>query len=136
MVLIVQTETDLSDYLGRRQSHRTLVYSDPSTKDRIVGIPEVVNTPILFSLLKAESYPGHLADYDPSIPEGNTYNVNADTFAGAIAFRRSSRLSQITPLDRCPWKIDQSGKTSLIYSVTLILLDIRPLLTVCGLRSL
>ena len=82
-----------------------LVYSRPFNPDiGLVGIPEVVNTPILFSLLKADLIP--VISPISLDPEGNTYNVNADTFAGAIATAlHASRLLLLTDV---PGVFDQS----------------------------
>ena len=73
-----------------------LVYSRPLDPEiGFVGIPEVVNTRILFSLLKADLIP--VISPVSIDPEGATYNVNADTFAGAIATALyASRLLLLT----------------------------------------
>jgi acetylglutamate kinase len=70
-----------------RKLQRTVV--DPDSKIEqvldlgFVGEPETVNTAVLDAVLKAELIPV-LAPVCAA-PDGQTYNVNADTFAGAIA---------------------------------------------------
>lgn len=70
-----------------RKVHRTMV--DPDSKIEqildlgFVGEPEYVDTTVLNAVLKAELIPV-LAPVC-SAADGQTYNVNADTFAGAIA---------------------------------------------------
>jgi acetylglutamate kinase len=61
----------------------------------LVGEPEKVDRAVLDAVLKAELIPV-LAPVCPG-PDGKTYNVNADTFAGAIAgAMRAKRLLLLT----------------------------------------
>jgi len=70
-----------------RKAQRTVVDPDSKTERPIdlglVGEPEHVDRTVLDAVLKSELIPvlAPLA----SGPDGQTYNVNADTFAGAIA---------------------------------------------------
>jgi acetylglutamate kinase len=82
-----------------RKATRTVV--DPSSKTErpvdlgFVGEPEQVNRAVLDAVLKAELIPV-LAPVAVGA-EGQTYNVNADTFAGAIAgAMKAKRLLLLT----------------------------------------
>jgi acetylglutamate kinase len=70
-----------------RKVHRTVVDPDSRIEQVLdlgfVGEPETVNTEVLNAVLKAELIPVLAPVCAGS--DGQTYNVNADTFAGAIA---------------------------------------------------
>jgi acetylglutamate kinase len=70
-----------------RKAHRTMVDPDSRIEQVLdlgfVGEPETVDTSVLNAVLKAELIPV-LAPVCAGA-DGQTYNVNADTFAGAIA---------------------------------------------------
>ena len=70
-----------------RKVTRTIVDPDSKIEEVLdlgfVGEPETVNTTVLDAVLKAELIPV-LAPVCAAA-DGQTYNVNADTFAGAIA---------------------------------------------------
>jgi acetylglutamate kinase len=71
-----------------------------------VGEPKTVNRAVIDMVLSAELIPV-IAPVAPGL-DGNTYNVNADTFAGAIAGALSAtRLLFLTDV---PGVLDRSGK--------------------------
>ncbi len=92
-----------------RRAMRTLKDPDSNTEQAVdlglVGEPEHVERGVLDAVLKAELIPvlapvAHGAD-------GQTYNVNADTFAGAIAGAlRAKRLLLLTDV---PGVLDKEG---------------------------
>lgn len=70
-----------------------------------VGEPEVVNPKVLELVLKEELIPV-VAPVAPG-PEGATYNINADTFAGAIA--GSLNAKRLLFLTDVPGVLDKQG---------------------------
>jgi acetylglutamate kinase len=71
-----------------------------------VGEPKTVNRAVIDMVLKAELIPV-IAPVAPGI-DGETYNVNADTFAGAIAGAlNAERLLFLTDV---PGVLDKQGK--------------------------
>jgi acetylglutamate kinase len=82
-----------------RKAHRTVVDPDSKIEQVLdlgyVGEPETVSTTVLDAVLKAELIPV-LAPVCAGA-DGQTYNVNADTFAGAIAgAMKAKRLLLLT----------------------------------------
>jgi acetylglutamate kinase len=91
-----------------RKATRTMVDPDSNIERIIdlgfVGEPETVNTAVLDQVLKGELIPvlAPLA----TAPDGGTFNVNADTFAGAIAGAlKAKRLLLLTDV---PGVLDKS----------------------------
>jgi acetylglutamate kinase len=72
-----------------RKATRTVVDPDSNIEKHVdlgfVGEPEQVNRAVLDAVLKAELIP--VLGSGRGRSDGQTYNVNADTFAGAIAGR-------------------------------------------------
>jgi acetylglutamate kinase len=91
-----------------RKATRTMVDPDSNIERIIdlgfVGEPETVNTAVLDQVLRGELIPvlAPLA----TAPDGGTFNVNADTFAGAIAGAlKAKRLLLLTDV---PGVLDKS----------------------------
>lgn len=91
-----------------RKVMRTIVDPDSKIEEVLdlgfVGEPETVNTSVLDAILKAELIPV-LAPVC-SGADGQTYNVNADTFAGAIAGALNAR--RLLLLTDVPGVLDQN----------------------------
>jgi acetylglutamate kinase len=93
-----------------RKVTRTVIDPDSKIEEVLdlgfVGEPETVNTGVLDAVLKAELIPV-LAPVCAA-PDGQTYNVNADTFAGAIAGAlKAKRLLLLTDV---PGVLDKDKK--------------------------
>src|SRR5438128_7233187 len=93
-----------------RKVNRTVVDPDSNIEKIVdlgfVGEPEKVDTMVLTQILGRELIPV-LAPVATS-DEGGTYNVNADTFAGAIAGAlNAKRLLLLTDV---PGVLDKNGK--------------------------
>jgi acetylglutamate kinase len=93
-----------------RKARRTVIDPDSNIERHIdlgfVGEPDVVNRSVLDAVLKAELIPV-LAPVAAGL-DGETYNVNADTFAGAIAgAMKAKRLLLLTDV---PGVLDKNKK--------------------------
>jgi acetylglutamate kinase len=96
--------------VSARKVTRTVVDPDSRIEQVLdlgfVGEPDTVNTSVLDAVLKAELIPV-LAPVCAA-PDGQTYNVNADTFAGAIAGAlNAKRLLLLTDV---PGVLDKNKK--------------------------
>ncbi|MBO6754926.1 MAG: acetylglutamate kinase [Roseibium sp.] len=92
------------------QLRRTIVDPDSNIEKLVdlgfVGEPADVNPTVLRLVLKEDLIPV-VAPVAPG-PDGNTYNINADTFAGAIA--GSLNATRLLFLTDVPGVLDKDGK--------------------------
>ncbi len=98
------------DMVLARKISRTIVDPDSNIEKHVdlgfVGEPETVNRSVLDAILKAELIPV-LAPVARG-RDGHTYNINADTFAGAIAgAMKAKRLLLLTDV---PGVLDKNKK--------------------------
>ncbi|EFO33186.1 acetylglutamate kinase [Roseibium sp. TrichSKD4] len=96
--------------VAAKKLERTVVDPDSNIEKVVdlgfVGEPAEVNPTVLKLVLKEDLIPV-IAPVAPG-PDGNTYNINADTFAGAIA--GSLNATRLLFLTDVPGVLDKDGK--------------------------